>query len=644
VTGFRTFCYTTKKNNKENVKIQAVLNKKAAYTIAAVIAAVALYATNLENYVLFHSMAELFRIVIAAGIFVIAWNTRKFMPNTYLLFIGVAYLYIAFIDLLHTLAYKGMGVFPGADANLPTQLWIAGRYLEAVSLCAAPFFLGKKLRVVPLIIAFLLATALLLLSIHSGAFPDCFIEGRGLTTFKVVSEYAISLILAAAIIYLRKKREYFEKPVLNLLIWSMITTIASEMTFTLYQDVYGFFNLLGHYFKIVSFYLIYAALIQTNLKKPYESLAHEINERKHVGEALQDSEERFRAITYNTPDHILIQDRNLRYTFVVNPQLGLTEADMIGKTDYDFLSGEEADKLTRVKRQVLETGVPHRFETSLISREEKPEFFDGAYVPKFDAHGKIGGLIGYFRNITERKKAEEEIKTINEELIAINQIITAITGVASIKEILEKVLDEALGITGLEGGTICMVTPTNMLHLAAHRATSEATILDLTTNEIKVGDCLCGECARDHKPLILRDREAVLKFATREATRGEDIRFHAAFPLIIGGRCLGVLCVFTRTDNKPEERRLKLLETVIAQIALAVQNAGLFEDSLHNAAMLEEKVKERTAELEEKTAKLERLNRLFVGRELRMKELKERIKELEKEVANHKLQVKKTET
>jgi len=106
--------------------------KIATYAIAIVIAAAALYATSLKSYVLFHSMAELFSIVIAAGIFVIAWNTRKFMPNAYLLFIGIAYLYIAFIDLVHTLVYKGMGVFPGADANLPTQLWIAGRHMEAV--------------------------------------------------------------------------------------------------------------------------------------------------------------------------------------------------------------------------------------------------------------------------------------------------------------------------------------------------------------------------------------------------------------------------------------------------------------------------------------------------------------------------------
>jgi len=55
------------------------------------------------------------------------------------------------------------------------------------------------------------------------------------------------------------------------------------------------------------------------------------------GEALWESEERFRAVAASTPDHILMQDLDLRYQLVINPQLGLTEADMLGKTDYDFL-------------------------------------------------------------------------------------------------------------------------------------------------------------------------------------------------------------------------------------------------------------------------------------------------------------------
>ena len=50
------------------------------------------------------------------------------------------------LDLVHTLAYKGMGVFPGYDANLPTQLWVASRYIQALSLLLGYIFLEKRLR------------------------------------------------------------------------------------------------------------------------------------------------------------------------------------------------------------------------------------------------------------------------------------------------------------------------------------------------------------------------------------------------------------------------------------------------------------------------------------------------------------------
>jgi hypothetical protein len=90
-----------------------------------------LYLSSRYSYLLFHSIAEIFSIVVAFGIFTLAWNSRRFLDNNALLFIGIAYLFVGLVNVLHMLAYKGMGVFPGYDANLPTQLWVAGQYVQS---------------------------------------------------------------------------------------------------------------------------------------------------------------------------------------------------------------------------------------------------------------------------------------------------------------------------------------------------------------------------------------------------------------------------------------------------------------------------------------------------------------------------------
>jgi PAS domain S-box-containing protein len=142
----------------------------------------------------------------------------------------------------------------------------------------------------------------------------------------------------------------------------------------------------------------------------------DITERKQIEEALRQSEEKFRLISESSPDHIIIQDRDLRYIWVLNPQLGLRSEDIIGKTDYDFLSKEDADQLAPVKRQVIETGKKRKYETSLVSRQGETEYFEGVYLPKYDKEGRIDGLMGYFRNITERKVAEKALQESEKKL------------------------------------------------------------------------------------------------------------------------------------------------------------------------------------------------------------------------------------
>ena len=241
--------------------------------ISGILVLSGLYLTSLYSYLLFHSLVELFSIVIACGIFMLAWNSRAFLDNNYLLFLGIAYLFVGGLDLVHTLAYKGMNIFQGYGANLPTQLWISGRYMESVSLLIAPLFLGRRINIKVAFFAYAVAITLLLATIfYWNIFPDCFIEGVGLTGFKKVSEYVISLILMGAILLLFRRREEFDPAVFKLLVASIMLTIGAELAFTFYVSVYGLSNSIGHFLKIISFYLIYKAIIETGLVRPYNLL------------------------------------------------------------------------------------------------------------------------------------------------------------------------------------------------------------------------------------------------------------------------------------------------------------------------------------------------------------------------------------
>ena len=208
------------------------------------------------------------------------------------------------------------------------------------------------------------------------------------------------------------------------------------------------------------------------------------------------------------------------------------------------------------------------------------------------------------------------------------------TRTLDMKLLLDELMVEATRIVGLDCGTICLINPDNTFNLISEIGISDATKNDFSNNKIVVGDCLCGNCAIECKPLILKSKQEVLEYASREVLQGEDIRYHAAFPLVVGHKCLGVVCVFTHSDIKPDQRKVDLLETITKQTAIVIENASLYEEIKKNNYDLEQRVLDRTQELEQKNAELARMNRLFVGRELRMVELKNKIAEIENQLKN----------
>jgi hypothetical protein len=75
------------------------------------------------------------------------------------------------------------------------------------------------------------------------------------------------------------------------LIASIVVTIVSELFFTFYISVYGLSNLAGHMLKIIAFYLVYRAIIETGLVKPYNILFRQL---KQSEEALREERDMLR--------------------------------------------------------------------------------------------------------------------------------------------------------------------------------------------------------------------------------------------------------------------------------------------------------------------------------------------------------------
>ena len=279
------------------MKKNSALTENAVAILLGTLLLAGLYLTSLDNYLLFHSLVELFTIVVAAGIFMIAWNARSYLNNNYLLFVGIAAVFIAILDVFHTLAYEGIGVFADRTANTATQLWLAGQYLQGLSLLIAPFFIVRKLKIGLQLGAYLLVTGLLLGAIFAWhIFPVAYMESRGLTVFKVDSEYIIVLFFLASIAILILKRREFDPVVLRFLILFLAFTIASEIAFTAYVSVYGGANLVGHLLRLVAFFFLYKAIIETGLVRPYAILLRDLqrseeNLRQHAAALQTRSEE-----------------------------------------------------------------------------------------------------------------------------------------------------------------------------------------------------------------------------------------------------------------------------------------------------------------------------------------------------------------
>ena len=627
---------------------QAVALKKFIPTLVALFALAVLYEASLYNYLLFHSLAEVFSIVIAFGIFMVAWNTRRYTQNHYLLLIGIAYLFVGALDFVHMLAYEGMNVFGGYSVNTATQLWIAARYLEALTFLVAPFMLNRRL---PSWLYFLiygtLFTVILLTIFYWRIFPACYLPADGgLTPFKIINEYIICLLLLASGAMILHHRKRFDPEFSTLLLLSIAATVIAELAFTAYARTFAFSNFIGHYLKIISFYFLYKAVIETGLAKPYTLLF------KNLSQELDDAQRLHQVST------ALIQADNIQvlYDRLLDTAVSVMQADfaciqifypeqnMLQLLGHRGLNKHAAKSWAQVypdskipcamalrtkKRVILpdvrtcgalqgspdlpilaENGIRAVQTTPLISRSGKllgmlSTQWREPHDPTSHELRALDLLARQAADLIDRKWAEKALRANQERLKLLATVAERLLRSEDPQAIVEDLCRLAMRHLDCQVFINYLVdTSGPALHLNAYEGIPPEEAAKI--QHVDFSKTICGKVARANKCLVIEDVQQRNDSQTA-LIKSVGLQAFCCHPLLVQGELIGTLAFGTCNRPRFAADEVALMRSLADQVSVAIQRLQTEKALQQLNATLMEQVAERTALAEARTRQLQAL-------------------------------------
>lgn len=337
---------------------------------------------------------------------------------------------------------------------------------------------------------------------------------------------------------------------------------------------------------------------------------------------LRDIKELFSIFMQHSPIYVYIKEvapsesRVLYASDNFHEMIGIPAPDMTGKTMAELYPPEFAAKITADDWAVVSGDEVQKLEETLNGRTYTTIKFPLAL-------GKKTLLAGYTIDITERKR--------NEAINASRLHLIQFSATHSLDEILEETVNEAEKLTcSLIGFYHFVEADQKSLSLQNWSTRTKAEFCKAEGKGVHYDVAAAGvwvDCVYQRKPVIHNDYASLPHRKGMPEGHATVVRELVA-PVIRAEKITAILGV----GNKPADYNQQDVEAIslLADLAWEIAERKRAEEELtKHRDHLEELVKERTAEIEQKNADLERMNRLFVGRELRMVELKERIRELE---------------
>jgi PAS domain S-box-containing protein len=362
------------------------------------------------------------------------------------------------------------------------------------------------------------------------------------------------------------------------------------------------------------------------------------------------SAERFllRTLIDNLPDHIFVKDAQSQFILVNTATARYlradTPAEVIGKTDYDFFPQAQAMLFAETERHIMQTGEGQVNTEWLITDEDNRErWVLGMKLPLRNDAGEVVGLVGIDRDITDLKLSEQALQRARDELemrvqertlelLAANEALqqqiaereraenaereqrilaeslrdtaAAINSTLNLDEVLEQILAQVAQVIPHDAADI-MLIESGIARIVrgrgyAERGVEEAVLaLRFPVHEI----VNFRQMIESGKPLLIADtHDPIPDWVTFSETAW--IRSVVAAPIHVGGQVIGFINADSTVPGAYSHIHAERLQAFADQVGVALHNAQLYDAIRRHAEDMEQRVAERTAELESERAQL----------------------------------------
>lgn len=287
-----------------------------------------------------------------------------------------------------------------------------------------------------------------------------------------------------------------------------------------------------------------------------------------------------------------------------------SEGDLVGQTCYQcrYANTPHGQKNQNCPiPMVLKSGESVRV-THVIpnGRNSGPVYREITASPLRDAGGQITRVVELTRDVTEEKRIKESLIRRNQQLSILNAVAATVNQSLKLEDILQRSLDAVLRLTQVDVGAVFLIKdPGGNMQLTAYRGLSKDAAQVAADTGLLDGSC--GGVAEHGQVVVVPDLSR-LRGRRAVSLQRENLNTLVHVPLTAKGCILGSMCVGTRQDRDFDPDEQELLKAIGSQIAVAIENARLYEEG---------QIKERMrGELFKKAINAQEEERRRIAREL----------------------------